>query len=77
MKNIFLDLDNTLICAEPFEDITDLGRFKERASHFDFKNMEDYYLIAEGLIFNLFWTICLKILMFIYGQLQVKDMLHL
>ncbi len=29
MKNIFLDLDNTLICAEPFEDITDLGRFKE------------------------------------------------
>ncbi len=20
-------------CAEPFEDITDLGRFKERASH--------------------------------------------
>ncbi len=46
MKNIFLDLDNTLICAEPFEDITDLGRFKERASHFDFKNMEDYYLIC-------------------------------
>ncbi len=77
MKNIFLDLDNTLICAEPFEDITDLGRFKERASHFDFKTMEDYYLICEGLIFNLFWTICLKILMSYMDSWQVKDMLHL
>jgi TFIIF-interacting CTD phosphatase-like protein len=46
MKNIFLDLDNTLICAEPFEDIKDPGKFKERASRFDFKNMEDYYLIC-------------------------------
>lgn len=46
MKNIFLDLDNTIICAEPFEDITDPMKFKERASHFDFKNMEDYYLIC-------------------------------
>lgn len=46
MKNIFLDLDNTLICAEPFEDIKDVERFKERAVHFDFKNMENYYLIC-------------------------------
>ncbi len=37
MKNIFLDLDNTLICAEPFEDITDLGRLKKEQSHLIFK----------------------------------------
>ncbi len=55
MKNIFLDLDNTLICAEPFEDITDLGRFKERASHFDFKNMEDYYFNMRKALSSTFF----------------------
>ncbi len=72
-----MDLDNTLICAEPFEDITDLGRFKERASHFDFKNMEDYYLICGRPYLQPFLDYLFKNLMFIYGQLQVKDMLHL
>ncbi|CCV02410.1 Haloacid dehalogenase-like hydrolases [Armadillidium vulgare iridescent virus] len=45
-KNIFLDLDNTLISAEPLEDIQDPIKFQERASKFDFKVMEDLYLIC-------------------------------
>lgn len=45
-KNIFLDLDNTLISAEPLEEIQEPKFFQERASKFDFKAMEQLYLIC-------------------------------
>lgn len=47
MKNIFLDLDNTLISSEYIPASTvDITYLKERASKFDSKNMDDYYLIT-------------------------------
>lgn len=48
MKNIFLDLDNTLISSEYINDVKDnnLTKVIKRASKFDSKNMDNYYLIC-------------------------------
>ena len=44
--NLLLDLDNTLICAEPYEDLTkeEINRCKQK---FKCHNMDDYYLVCE------------------------------
>ncbi|GHV49421.1 hypothetical protein AGMMS49579_01000 [Spirochaetia bacterium] len=42
--NIFLDLDNTLVSVEPLNEVKDLTKFKERASKFNYKNIDNYYL---------------------------------
>jgi hypothetical protein len=46
--NIMLDLDQTLISAEPLEDFPfDKPGIKEKALKFAIHNMEDYYIIFE------------------------------
>ena len=55
--NLFLDIDQTLIAAVPFEpdedddddddETYDFRKFKEKAKQFDFENMDNYYIIFE------------------------------
>jgi len=47
-KQLVLDLDNTLISAEPGEEIQDIEKVvKEKLKHFEIHNLDDYYIIAE------------------------------
>lgn len=48
VKNVFLDLDNTLISAEPIEDFP-FGRknIKRKALQFSIHNMDGYYIVFE------------------------------
>jgi TFIIF-interacting CTD phosphatase-like protein len=55
--NLFLDIDQTLIAAVPFEpdedddedddETYDFRKFKEKAKQFDFENMDSVYIIFE------------------------------
>jgi TFIIF-interacting CTD phosphatase-like protein len=45
MKNIFLDLDNTLISSEIIE-TKSIGHIKNKAANFECKNMDNYFLIC-------------------------------
>lgn len=47
-KNIVLDLDNTLICAEALDDFPfEFDGIKEKSCQFDFHEMEGYYIVFE------------------------------
>ena len=45
-KNLLLDLDNTLICAELYDDLSEeeINRCKKK---FKYHNMDDYFLVCE------------------------------
>lgn len=45
-KNVFLDLDNTLICSEPLDSF-DEKKHKRKAEEFNFHNMDNYYIVFE------------------------------
>ena len=48
LKNIVLDLDNTLISAVPLEEFPfDKKGIKEKSLKFPFYNMDDYYIVFE------------------------------
>jgi len=75
--NLLLDLDNTLICAEPYEDLSkeEINKYKRK---FKYHNMDDYYLVCERPHVQEFLDFCiLIILIFQYGLLLVKIMLSL
>jgi len=46
MINIFLDLDNTLISSEPLDDMDDITIHLEKILKFDFKIMDDIYIVC-------------------------------
>jgi TFIIF-interacting CTD phosphatase-like protein len=47
-KNVFLDLDNTLISAEAIEDFPfETPGLREKALKFNLHNMDDYYIVFE------------------------------
>lgn len=52
-KNVLLDLDNTLICAEPTEDIFNIPNVEKKIVEYtmdvpvNYYNMDDYYLVFE------------------------------
>lgn len=45
-NNILLDLDQTLISAEATDEY-DFDKNKEKAKHFRYENMDDYYIVFE------------------------------
>ena len=45
-KNFLLDLDLTLICAEPLQEYNK-KKHREKAKKFEYTNMEDYYIIFK------------------------------
>jgi TFIIF-interacting CTD phosphatase-like protein len=47
-ENVFLDLDNTLVSAEPIEKFPfNESGMKEKATKFKIHNMDDYYIVFE------------------------------
>ena len=44
--NIILDLDQTIISSEPFESL-DNKKHEKKIKLFNYKNMDDYYLVFE------------------------------
>ena len=52
---IFLDLDQTLISAEAYEEINASGnRFKKKARRFNFEDMDGYYIVFERPYLQIF-----------------------
>ena len=52
---IFLDLDQTLISAEAYEEINASGnRFKKKARRFKFEDMDGYYIVFERPYLQIF-----------------------
>ena len=44
--NLLLDLDNTLICAEPYEDLTKDEK-RKCMKRFNYHDMDGFYLVCE------------------------------
>jgi TFIIF-interacting CTD phosphatase-like protein len=57
--NIILDLDQTIISGEPCEDF-DFKKYKNKLAKFNFKIMEDYYIIVERPNLQEFLTFIFK-----------------
>lgn len=46
-KNIFLDLDNTIISSEKIKDMKNIEHVADRILNFNYVKMGDYYIICE------------------------------
>ena len=85
--NVFIDLDQTVISAEPLvkeddddegDEYYDIEANKKKARLFNYKNMEGYYIIFEtASVYKNFWIICLRISMSPFGLLVVKTIVYL